>query len=224
MNDYGWTTPWSLPGQTGRESEFFTQSDVTAEGDMALEMAGPGALERRFPALSAGVVKIEMHVRPETVTVDITDEKASVLKVYAADENNNWAVRWHYPFAWPEVGGNVYPRFYVIDGKGTKKKGIEPTDVRVEAGTWYKVAAVLDVGAKTWQFSVDDVQLDAMGKFGREMEWWKKPSDLCKIRIGNAGGGRNWIDLVQVWHDGKLHARTGFNSDEGYAAGKTVVG
>ena len=224
MHEQGWTTPWFFSRGVGNEKDVFTQRDVTVEGDMALEMAWPGALERQFPSVSSGILRIEMRVRPEKTTIDITDAKASVLKVYATDDEHHSAFRWHYPFAWPEVGGNTYPRFYVIDGKGKKRKGLEYTDVRVDAGTWYKVAAVVNLDTKTWQFWVDDVELDAVKAFGHEMAWWSSPSDVSKLRINNCAFGRNWVDLVQVWHNGELHASTGFNSDEGYCADETVIG
>ena len=191
MRDPGWTSPWIFAGEAGAEKHFFAQSAVAVEGDMALEMAAAGALERSFPKVASGILSIEMHVRLEKATVDVEDGRASVLKVYAADEENNWAFRWHYPFAWPEVGGNTYPRFYVIDGLGKKRKGLEYTDIRVEPVTWYKTAVVLNLGTKIWEFWVDDVKLDAVKAFGHEMAWWQNKRDdayLSKLRITNAAG------------------------------------
>ena len=55
--------------------------------------------------------------------------------VVDANQDGSWAFRRRHPYAWPEVGGNTFPRFYVIDGRGQKRKGLEYTDMEVEAGT-----------------------------------------------------------------------------------------
>lgn len=130
LADQGWTTIWTYAGGEGTTDDFIAQSGITHDGDMALEMASSGAIEIVFPSVSSRILTIDMHVRPERVTVDIDDPSASVIKVYAADDNDAWAFRWHYPFAWPWVGGNTYPRFYVIDGPG---KNIKYTDIPVAA-------------------------------------------------------------------------------------------
>ena len=118
LNDYGWTSPWRFSGEEGAGHAFRLQHIVSSTGDGALEMAAPGALERDFPPIERGILRIELRVQLEKAGIDIADAETSVLKVYAGDADDNWAFRWHYPFAWPEVGGNVFPRFYVIDGRG----------------------------------------------------------------------------------------------------------
>ena len=219
--DQGWTTEWTFGGGAGDTSSFFTQSGITQEGDMALEMASSGAIERGFPSISSGILRIDTHVRPDKVTVDINDSTASVIKVYAANHNDAWAFRWHYPFAWPEVGGNTFPRFYVVDGPG---KNLMFTDVPVAADQWYKVSAVLDFDTRKWELLVDDVKFDAVGQLGHELGWWNSPSSLDKLRITSSVFGKNWVDAVTIWHDGDLLASTGFNSDEGYELGETIIG
>ena len=222
--DVGWTGPWVYAGGSGGPDELFTQSAIKNEGDMALEMASSGVLERHFPSVSSGVLSIELDARLQKATIDIEDSEASVLKVYAADNNDAWAFRWHYPFAWPEVGGNIYPRFYVIDGSGSKRKGLEYTDFAVTSNQWYRVAAVLDFTTRTWEFWVDGVKLDYVARFGREMSWWQSPASLNKVRITSAAFGNNWVDSLEIRHNGNLLAATGFNSDEGYRSVGTVVG
>jgi len=226
FRDRGWTSPWLFAGDRTEKTKYIrAQRDVVFEGDMALEMSMGTVIDRHFPPVSSGVLKIEMYVRPDTVTVDIKHPKACVIKVYAsdADKAGGWAFRWHYPFAWPEVGGNTYPRFYVIDGKGKKRKGLEHTDFRIEAGKWYKVAAVLHFATKTWEFWVNDTKYDYPKLFGREMSWWQRPGKLSNLRITNAGYGKDWIDSIKIYHNGKLIASTGFDSDEGYEPGKSII-
>lgn len=226
LRDKGWTSPWIFSGEAGSEKEFFAQRAVAVEGDMSLEMAATGALERHFPRVSSGTLHIEIYVRLQKATVDIEDADASVLKVYAADDEDNWAFRWHYPFAWPEVGANVYPRFYVIDGLGKKRKGIEPTDVRAEPDRWYRTAAILDFSARTWAFWVDETKF-AVPEEEREMAWWQQrdgAAHLSKLRITSAAGGKNWLGAIRIWHDDELLASTGFNNEEGYTEGLSVVG
>jgi len=55
--------------------------------------------------------------------------------VVDANQDGSWAFRRRHPCAWPEVGGNTFPRCCVIAGGGQKRKGLEYTDMEVEAGT-----------------------------------------------------------------------------------------
>jgi len=213
-----------------------------------LEMAKPGTIERHLPDITSGILKIEMRIRLEKKpTVDNlhwdskyakkpyipagenyrlikSNRKLSCLKVYAANENNRWAYRWHYPFAWWEIDGNSVPQFYICEGRGSKKKGMEYTGFTVTSGRWYTVTTVLNFGTKTWEFWVDGTKFDYPTRFGREMAWWHKSDKLNKIRITNAALGRNWIDSIRVFHNGRLIAVCGFDSDGGYENGKSVVG
>lgn len=247
--DQGWTSPWLWAGgDSDDRSRVVTQPDVTAEGDLALVTTGTAAIERCFPAVSSGILTLGMCVRVENPDIGLTHHRTvleipdprlkalleehytlglnhprdSVLKVYAMDREGQLALRWHYPYAWPEVGGNTYPRFYVLDAKGEKRKGLEATDFRVESDTWYEVAAALDLDARTWEFRVDDVKFDYPAKCGREMAL-KQTGELSTLRLTAVQGGRNWIDSITIRHDGKLLASTGFSRDDGYAANETVI-
>lgn len=249
--DQGWTSPWVFAGDAGDADKVLVQGDVALEGDMALVSTGTGAIERSFPPVSSGRLEIETVVRFENSDIGVThhnvffdpvyDEllgdlraniptlglnhpRDSVLKVYAADSANRWAFRWHAPYAWPEVGGNAFPRFYVIDGEGSRRKGIEPTDFAVLDDTWYRVTAVLHFAPRRWEFFVDGVKFDAPGKFGREMAWWHDSADLSKIRLSFTYAGRNWIDSIRIRHDDRLIAGCGFDAEDGYRAGAPVAG
>ena len=225
LRDRGWTSPWHL--SANGEHQIVTQSNVVGAGDLALEMGSAAALERSFPPVSCGILKIEMSVRLQKATIDIEDSNASVLKVYAGDREDNWACRWHYPFAWPEVGGNIYPRFYVIDGLGKKRKGIEYTEVRAQPERWYRTAAILNFASRTWEYWVDGVRVDPAQHAGRAMAWWQSGAEsayLSKVRIASTAQGKNWIDAISIWHDGALLAHTAFNCAEGYAEGKSPLG
>ena len=193
---------------------------------MALMTTATCAIERHFPETSSGILAIEMVVRSECPTVTIDDPESSVLKVYAgnADQDGSWAFRWHHPYAWPEVGGNTFPRFYVIDGRGQKRKGLEYTDIEVEAGTWYRVDAVLNLDVQTWQFRVDGAPFDAVEKLGHEMAWWKTSITLNKVRIQSVYSGKNWIDSVAVRHNGEIFAFSNFQRADGYAPDGTIIG
>jgi len=193
---------------------------------MALMTTATCAVERHFPRVSSGILSLEMAVRSENPTVTLDDPESSVLKVYAADasQDGSWAFRWHHPYAWPEVGGNTYPRFYVIDGRGQKRKGLEYTDIEVEAGRWYRVDAVLNLDARTWQFWVDGVQFDAAAQLGHEMAWWKTPDSLNKVRIQSVYSGKNWIDSIAVRHNRELLAFASFDRADGYMPGAIAIG
>jgi len=231
IHDRGWSSPWIFAGGSehdkGKDARenLCARSGIAVEGDMALVTMGTGVLERHFPAVSSGILKIQIHVRLENPTIVINQPNDSVLKVYAsdADKPGGWAFRWHYPYAWPEVGGNTVPRFYVADGSGAKRKGLWPTDFYIEADTWYKVDAVLNFDNRTWEFWVDDVKLDAVGKFGHELSWWQSATKLSNLRITSVYAGRNWIDAITISHNGKVIASTGFNSADGYEDGKSIV-
>jgi len=251
LRDQGWTSPWVFAGEADAADKVLVQSAIALEGDMALVSTATAVIERSFPPVSSGRLKIEMAVRLENPNIGVTHHNVffdpaydellaelrkqiptlglnhpsdSVLKVYAADSANRWAFRWHCPYAWPEAGGNAFPRFYVIDGKGSKRKGLEPTDFAIEADTWYRVAAVLHFEPRHWEFFVDGVKFDAPGKFGRDMAWWQSSADVSKIRLTFVYGGRNWIDSIRIWHDDREIATCGFNGADGYAAGKPVAG
>ena len=227
LNDYGWTSPWRFSGEEGAGHAFRLQHIVSSTGDGALEMAAPGALERDFPPIERGILRIELRVQLEKAGIDIADEETSVLKVYAGDADDNWAFRWHYPFAWPEVGGNVFPRFYVIDGRGTRRKGLEPTLVETLPKRWYEIVTILHLATRTWEFRVDKTPFDARNLLGHELTWWQVASEhprVCKLRLTSATQGKNWIDHIAIWHDDNLLARTDFTRDEGYRIGRSVVG
>jgi len=248
--DFGWRAPWRfIPGRAGTEADLFAQGQTKTEGDMALEMAKQGTIERHFLPVASGILEIEMRLRfeqePSVDNLDTSSKYAQVpyipaetgyqlfidpskisgIKAYVADENNQWAYRWHSPFAWWEVGGNYeMPRFYVCEGKGAKKKGMEYTDFRARANHWYKIVTVMDFATKTWQFWVDDVKFDYPDRHGREMAWWRSPSTLSKINLTNAADGKSWIDSVKIRHNGKLVAASFFDSAGGYEEGKTIIG
>ena len=78
LRDPGWTSPWHL--SANGEHRIVTQSTVVGAGDLALEMGSAAALERSFPPVSRGILKIEMSVRLQKATIDIEDANASVLK------------------------------------------------------------------------------------------------------------------------------------------------
>ena len=223
-SDKGWTTPWLLAG--GSAEDCVTQCDIRLHGDMALMTMATCAIERYFPGISSGILTLELVIRSEHPTVTIDAPDSSVLKVYAtdADQAGGWAFRWHHPYAWPEVGGNTFPRFYVIDGRGRKRKGLEYTDMRVEAGIWYKVGAVLNLDTQTWQFWVDGVQFDALGVLGHEMTWWKNLRSLSKVRIQSIYSGKNWIDAVAIRHNGEFLAGSSFEKADGYRPDETIIG
>ena len=248
--DFGWTTPWKfIPGRSGSADDLLAQSKNKIEGDMALETAKPGTLERNFSPISSGIVEIEMRLKMEkqgkvdnlytdikyakkpyvNATKDhrlyIDANETSTIKFYAADEKNRWIFRWHYPFAWWQIGGNYdKPQFYVIDGKGSKKKGMEFTNITAKANHWYKIVSVLDCDTKKWQFWVDGVKFDYPARFNREMSWWQDASEVSKIRFTNCDPGKNWIDSVKIRHNGKLIAASYFDSAGGYEEGKSVIG
>ena len=175
--DFGWTTPWTfVPGRTGTEDDLFAQSKVKAEGDMGLNMAKPGTLERLFPPVSSGILEVEISQRFEqdnsVKNLDTTNKhakkpyivaqehyqlfidpnKASRLKTYVGWQTA-WAYRIHAPFAWWEIDGNYeMPRFYVIEGKGKKKRGMEYTDFEARGNRWYKVVTILILIPKPGSF------------------------------------------------------------------------
>ena len=213
--DCGWTSPWRLIGEEKSRTAFRIEDADAGTGGNALEMGAPGALERDFPPVVDGTLRIELRVRLEKTGIDITDAETSVLKVYAGDAVDNWAYRWHYPFAWPEVGGNVFPRFYVIDSLGTRRKGLEPTPFEALPDRWYETAAILHMAAKTWEFWVDGVSFDAPEQLGHEMVWWQSSNkpQLSKVRLSNASKGKNWIDHIAVWHGDDLLTRSNFDGD-----------
>ena len=248
--DHGWTSPWLPIGEPGEGSRVIAQGQTVRRGDMALEATGTCIIERQFPEVSSGVLSIEMDVMAENTTIGVTHHNVffdpvyndmlgelrekcptlglnhpldSVLKVYASGGDNRWAFRWHYPYAWPEVGGNTLPRFYVIDGEGTRRKGLEPTDFRIEDKTWYTVEAALDFAAHAWRFQVDGVAFDAQGKFGREMAWWQNAAVLNTLRLTFIYSGRHWIDAIRIRHNDELIAGTGFSQQDGYAPGRPVT-
>ncbi len=249
--DRGWTSPWVFVGDAGDADRVLVQGDIALEGNTALESTGTAAIERSFPTITSGRLEIEMVVRFEHTNIGVTHHNVffdpaydrllgdlrtkiptlgldhpldSVLKVYAADSDNRWAFRWYAPYAWPEIGGNAYPRFYVIDGEGSRRKGIEPTDFAVHDDTWYRVAAVLHFTPRRWELFVDGVKFDAPGKLGREMAWWQDAVDVSKIRLAFIYAGRNWIDSIRIRHDDRQIAACGFNAEDGYRVGGPVAG
>ena len=159
-------------GRNRNHATLQRQGESTAE--MAIAATGPITMERKFPRVSSGTLKVECRIRPRHVTVEVNSPGASVMKMYLRDSRHegSWAMRWHYPWAWPLIGGNTVPRFYVIDGAGNKRKGLESTDILMESRTWYTVAAVLSFRNKTWEFWVDGKQFDAQVNLGRsQMKW-----------------------------------------------------
>ncbi|MFH1615234.1 MAG: sialidase family protein [Planctomycetota bacterium] len=248
--DFGWATPWKfIPGRAGTKKDYFAQNAIKADGDMALELARPGTIERHFPPIDSGILEIEMRLYMEQENsvdnLDTTNKHAKIpyikatepyelfidpnkisgIKAYVSGDDNEWAYRWHCPFAWWETGGNYeMPRFYVCEGKGKKKKGMEYTDFRADSGQWYKIVTILDFATKTWQFWIDDVKFDYPARFGREMAWWHNTSVLNKIRFTNGSQGKSWIDSVKIRHNGKLIAASYFDSPGGYEQHKSIIG
>ena len=131
-------------------------------------------------------------------------------------------MRWHFPWAWPAIGGNTVPRFYVVDGGGGKRKGLEYTDILMEPNTWYKVATVLNLDNKTWEFWVDDRKFDTQINLNRpNMGWWQSSAKAVdKLRF--SASGLNWIDSFRIYHNEKLIASTDFTSQEGYLADRSI--
>ena len=147
------------------------------------------------------------------------------MKTYLYDSRKpgSWTMRWHFPWAWPEIGGNTVPRFYVTDGGGRKRKGLEFTDLLIESETWYRVATVLDLERATWEFHIDGRKFDTQANLGRsELLWWKTSAEgVDTLRF--AASGRNLVDAFRVYHDDQLIAATDFTSDEGYRPGHSLV-
>ena len=223
LRDFGWTSAWKMAG--GQNQNHVTlQMQGGSTTEMAIAAIGPTTIERRFPRVSSGTLKVECRVRPRHVTVEVNSPGASVMKVYLRDSRRegSWTMRWHYPWAWPLIGGNTVPRFYVIDGGGNKRKGLEFTDMLMESRTWYTVAAVLNFQNKTWEFWVDGRQFDSHINLGRsQMKWWKTSAEAVDtLRISSTGW--NWIDSIRVYDNGRLSASTDFTAEEGYVPGHSL--
>ena len=222
----GWTSPWTLvrQGHRGDAAKLTPQEQIAADGSMSLEMRGSAIIERCFPLVKAGILKVQMRVRPDKTTSDINDrDSASILKVHITDENGREAIRLHYPFAWPAIGGQAMPQFYVVDGRGNKRRGVEFTGMKVEAGRWFQIVAILNLNEKTWQLHVDGKRFDAPRILGHEMAWQKGPTTLGRLRISNAGTQTNWVDSIRITHNDRVIASTGFESDEGCLVGKPIL-
>jgi len=131
-------------------------------------------------------------------------------------------MRWHFPWAWPAIGGNTVPRFYVVDGGGGKRKGLEYTDILIQSNKWYTVASVLDCDNHTWEFWVDGQKFDPHFNVGRsQMKWWKTSAqEVDTIRVST--WGTNWIDAFRIYHDDELIASTDFTAQEGYVTGRSI--
>lgn len=250
IRDQGWTSPWLLVDKPDHDGTALTQDQTVRKGDMALEATGTRIIERHFSDVSSGVLSIEMTVMAENTNIGVTHHNVffdpayddrlgalreadhtlglnhpldSVMKAYASDGGCQWAFRWHYPYAWPEVGGNTYPRFYVMDGQGTKRRGLEATDFRIEDNTWYNVTTILDFTTQTWQFQVDGVAFEPPGKPGRAMAWARSPAVINTLRLTFLYSGRHWINSIRISHNDELIAGTGFSQQDGYAPGRPVT-
>lgn len=223
LRDFGWTSPWALV-QASTPRSALLQSTVKSTGEMAIAASDVVVMERRFPAVSSGELKVEFRVRPRHVTVEVNSPGASVMKVYlhASDRAGSWTMRWHYPWAWPGIGGNTVPRFYVIDGRGSKRKGLEYTDILIESKTWYTVSTLLDLDRKTWEFRVNGEKFDSQVNLGRtQMRWWKTDAQkVDSLRILSTGW--NWIDSFRIYHDDRLIAKSDFTAEEGYVVDQSI--
>jgi hypothetical protein len=224
LSDFGWTSPWLKVFENHDPENARTQAETVSTGEMAIATAGSITIERRFPGVSSGNLKVEYRVRPQHVTIEVNSPGASVMKFYLSDsqQEGSWTMRWHYPWAWPAIGGNTVPRFYVADGGGGKRKGLEYTDILIESKTWYTVATVLDCDNKTWEFWVDGQKFDTQVNLGRPgMRWWKTSArQVDNLRINSTA----WqlIDALRVYHDDKLIASTDFTTEEGYVPGRSI--
>ena len=221
--DFGWQGPWrTIEGQNPDHA--ILQKRVKSTGQLAIAATGPIIIERRFPGVSSGTLKAEFRVRPKHVTIEVNSPTASVMKTYLWDsqQSDSWTMRWHFPWAWPAIGGNTVPRFYVIDGRGRKRKGLEYTDMLIQSKTWYTVASVLDCDDQTWEFRVDGQKFDPQINLGRsQMRWWKTSAkQVDTIRVSS--WGTNWIDAFRVYHNDELIASTDFTAEEGYAADRSI--
>jgi len=223
LSDFGWTSPWVMASEQDPENARL-QTLVKSTGEMAIATAESITIERQFPRVGSGTLKVEYRVRPKHVTVEVNSPGASTIKTYLYDSQReaSWTMRWHYAWAWPAIGGNTVPRFYVVDGRGSKRKGLEYTDILIESKTWYTVATVLNLDDKTWQFWVDGQKFDTQVNLGRaDMRWWKTSADeVDRLRFGSSGW--NWVDSFRVYHDDQLIASTDFTSEEGYVADRSI--
>lgn len=223
IRDFGWTTRWLMAGEQDPENARL-QTEVTSTGEMALATTDGITIERQFPPVSSGTLKVEWRVRPRHVTIEVNSPGASTMKTYLFDSQveGSWTMRWHYAWAWPAIGGNTVPRFYVVDGGGNKRKGLEFTDILIESKTWYTVATVLNLDDKTWQFWVDGQKFDTEVNLGRpEMRWWKTQAKVVD-RLRFYATGWNWVDSFRVYHNDQLIASTDFTSEEGYVADRSI--
>jgi len=224
LSDFGWTSPWLKVFENHDPENARIQAEIVSTGEMAIAGAGTVTIERRFPGVSSGKLKVEYRVRPRFVTIEVNSPEASVMKMYLSDSQRegSWTMRWHYPWAWPAIGGNTVPRFYIADGSGRKRKGLEYTDILIESKTWYTVATVLDCDNKTWEFWVDGQKFDTQVNLGRPaMSWWKTSAQqVDNLRFTSFG----WqvIDSFRVYHDDRLIASTDFTTEEGYVSGRSI--
>jgi hypothetical protein len=65
LRDQGWTPPWVFAGEADAADKVLVQSAIALEGDMALVSTATAVIERSFPPVSSGRLKIEMAVRLE---------------------------------------------------------------------------------------------------------------------------------------------------------------
>lgn len=221
--DFGWLSPWqTLDGQNPDNAKL--QVQVKSTGQMAIDATGLIIIERRFPGVSSGILKAEFRVRPKDVSIEVNNPTASVMKTYLWDsrKSGSWTMRWHFPWAWPAIGGNTVPRFYVVDGGGGKRKGLEYTDILIQSNKWYTVASVLDCDNHTWEFWVDGQKFDPHFNVGRsQMKWWKTSAqEVDTIRVST--WGTNWIDAFRIYHNDELIASTDFTAQEGYVTGRSI--
>lgn len=223
LRDFGWTSRWVMI-QEKTQGRTRLQPVIKSTGEFAIEATDVIVLERRFPAVSSGKLKVEYRLRPRYVTVEVHAPGASGMKTYLRDSRveGSWTMRWHYPWAWPAIGGNTVPRFYVIDGRGSKRKGLEYTDILMRSERWYTVATVLNLDDKSWEFWVDGQKFDSGVHLGRStMRWWKTAAQQVDT-LRFMSHGTNWIDSFRVYHDDELIASTDFTAEEGYLPGQSL--
>lgn len=223
LRDFGWTSPWRKgPGDNPANARL--QTKVKSTGELAIATVGSIMIERQFPRVTSGRLKVEYRVRPKHVTVEVNSPGASVMKTYLYDSRrqDSWTMRWHFPWAWPAIGGNTVPRFYVTDGAGQKRKGLEFTDLLMKSKTWYRVATILDLDRKTWEFWVDGKKFDTNVNLKRsEMRWWKTSAEGVDVLRFTASGW-HWVDAFRVYHNDRLIAKTDFTSEEGYVPSRSI--
>ena len=223
--DHGWVSPWLAWKSPQRAKWAVAQEQVKHTGGMAVALSHGAALSRNFPDVRSGILQIDLHIRFAYVASTIYGGKSSGIKVYVGDKDkgHSFAWRWHAPAAWPEIGGNTIPRFYVMDRSGRKRKGLEYTNFMVVPYQWHKVTTVTDLDDHTWQFWVDGVKFDTQMDLGRAEMATRRTEKLNTIFMSTSGS-TIWLDGLRVWHNNRLIAACDVDVQDGYVADRSIVG